>query len=205
MWNPQDLLTRHKELVSRFTLQHYDQVHEPSCTHFADCSRACISPALCCQTCALMHKRRNAHSVVAAIGEMISVHAPAAVVPVSRARRGGEGVHGVAEVGQLCHAAAVAQGAPPADAAASVAACAAHVWAVPGGNTFPAPAELVLPLLRGIHCAVQLLGEILLDPTNAKTMMRYVTDAENLKLMMVLLKETSKSIQFEAFHVFKVR
>ena len=35
-------------------------------------------------------------------------------------------------------------------------------------------------------------------------MMRYVTDAENLKLMMVLLKETSKSIQFEAFHVFKV-
>jgi Mo25-like len=51
----------------------------------------------------------------------------------------------------------------------------------------------------------QLLGEILLDPANAKTMMRYVTDAENLKLMMVLLKETSKSIQFEAFHVFKVR
>jgi calcium binding protein 39 len=52
---------------------------------------------------------------------------------------------------------------------------------------------------------VQLLGEILLDPANAKTMMRYVTDSENLKLMMVLLKETSKSIPFEAFHVFKVR
>ncbi len=36
-------------------------------------------------------------------------------------------------------------------------------------------------------------------------MMRFVSDAENLKLMMVLLKDSSKSIQFEAFHVFKVR
>ena len=53
--------------------------------------------------------------------------------------------------------------------------------------------------------AAQLLGEVLLDPTNAKTMMRYVSDQENLKLMMVLLKDTSKSIQFEAFHVFKAR
>jgi calcium binding protein 39 len=52
--------------------------------------------------------------------------------------------------------------------------------------------------------SLKLLGEILLDPANAKTMMRFVTDAENLKLMMVLLKDSSKSIQFEAFHVFKV-
>mmetsp|Transcript_11561 Transcript_11561/g.34696 ORF Transcript_11561/g.34696 Transcript_11561/m.34696 type:complete len:336 (+) Transcript_11561:410-1417(+) len=52
--------------------------------------------------------------------------------------------------------------------------------------------------------SLKLLGEILLDPTNAKTMMRYVSDQDNLKLMMVLLKDTSKSIQFEAFHVFKV-
>ena len=35
--------------------------------------------------------------------------------------------------------------------------------------------------------------------------MRYVSDVDNLKLMMVLLKDQSRSIQFEAFHVFKVR
>lgn len=52
--------------------------------------------------------------------------------------------------------------------------------------------------------SLKLLGEILLDRANAKTMMKYVSEAENLKLMMVLLKDTSRSIQFEAFHVFKV-
>lgn len=52
--------------------------------------------------------------------------------------------------------------------------------------------------------SLKLLGEILLDPTNARTMMMYVSDQDNLKLMMVLLKDPSKSIQFEAFHVFKV-
>ena len=35
-------------------------------------------------------------------------------------------------------------------------------------------------------------------------MVRYVADEENLKLMMNLLKDQSRSIQFEAFHVFKV-
>lgn len=36
-------------------------------------------------------------------------------------------------------------------------------------------------------------------------MMRFVSDARNLMLMMNLLKDNSRSIQFEAFHVFKVR
>ena len=36
-------------------------------------------------------------------------------------------------------------------------------------------------------------------------MMRYVSEVDNLKLMMVLLKDQSRSIQFEAFHVFKAR
>ncbi len=35
--------------------------------------------------------------------------------------------------------------------------------------------------------------------------MRYVSEVDNLKLMMVLLKDQSRSIQFEAFHVFKAR
>ena len=49
----------------------------------------------------------------------------------------------------------------------------------------------------------QLLGELLLDRANVKVMMRYVGDPANLKLMMILLKDSSRSIQFEAFHVFK--
>jgi len=51
----------------------------------------------------------------------------------------------------------------------------------------------------------QLLGELLLDRANVKVMMRYVGDPANLKLMMILLKDSSRSIQFEAFHVFKAR
>ena len=51
----------------------------------------------------------------------------------------------------------------------------------------------------------QLLGEILLHRANVKAMMRYVSEVDNLKLMMVLLKDQSRSIQFEAFHVFKAR
>lgn len=36
-------------------------------------------------------------------------------------------------------------------------------------------------------------------------MTRYISNPENLKLMMNMLKEKSRNIQFEAFHVFKVR
>jgi calcium binding protein 39 len=35
-------------------------------------------------------------------------------------------------------------------------------------------------------------------------MNQYISDAENLKLMMNLLRDKSRNIQFEAFHVFKV-
>jgi calcium binding protein 39 len=34
--------------------------------------------------------------------------------------------------------------------------------------------------------------------------LRFVNDLENLKLIMNCLKDPSKSIQFESFHVFKV-
>ncbi|CAG8811399.1 29669_t:CDS:2, partial [Racocetra persica] len=49
-----------------------------------------------------------------------------------------------------------------------------------------------------------LLGEILLDRCNFNVMTRYIANAENLKLMMNLLKDKSRNIQFEAFHVFKI-
>ena len=51
---------------------------------------------------------------------------------------------------------------------------------------------------------MQLLGELLLERSNLKVMVRYVADEDNLKLMMNLLRDSSRSIQFEAFHVFMV-
>lgn len=53
--------------------------------------------------------------------------------------------------------------------------------------------------------SLKLLGEILLDRTNFKVMTRYIESEDNLKVMMNLLRDKSKNIQFEAFHVFKVR
>lgn len=47
-------------------------------------------------------------------------------------------------------------------------------------------------------------GELLLDRTNFTVMTRYISNPENLKLMMNLLRDKSRNIQFEAFHVFKV-
>jgi len=52
--------------------------------------------------------------------------------------------------------------------------------------------------------SLRLLGEILLERSNFNVMMKYIDDRENLKLMMTMLKDKSKAIQFEAFHVFKV-
>ncbi|KAJ3588497.1 hypothetical protein NHX12_012089 [Muraenolepis orangiensis] len=50
----------------------------------------------------------------------------------------------------------------------------------------------------------RLLGELLLDRHNFTVMTKYISRAENLKLMMNLLRDNSRNIQFEAFHVFKV-
>jgi len=52
--------------------------------------------------------------------------------------------------------------------------------------------------------SLKLLGELLLDRANFNIMTKYISDQPNLKLMMVLLRDKSRSIQFEAFHVFKV-
>ncbi|KAA6360720.1 MAG: putative calcium-binding protein 39 [Streblomastix strix] len=35
-------------------------------------------------------------------------------------------------------------------------------------------------------------------------MTRYIADSQHLKQIMILLRDTAKTIQFEAFHVFKV-
>ncbi|KAK9133037.1 hypothetical protein Scep_012565 [Stephania cephalantha] len=52
--------------------------------------------------------------------------------------------------------------------------------------------------------AVKLLGDMLLDRANAGVMMRYVSSKDNLRILMNLLRESSKTIQLEAFHVFKL-
>jgi len=52
--------------------------------------------------------------------------------------------------------------------------------------------------------SLKLLGELLLDRANFNVMTKYIALRSNLKLMMTLLTDKSRSIQFEAFHVFKV-
>ena len=52
--------------------------------------------------------------------------------------------------------------------------------------------------------SLKLLGELLLDRHNFTTMSKYISNPDNLKLMMNLLRDPSRNIQFEAFHVFKV-
>uniref|UniRef100_A0A915J3E5 Uncharacterized protein n=1 Tax=Romanomermis culicivorax TaxID=13658 RepID=A0A915J3E5_ROMCU len=52
--------------------------------------------------------------------------------------------------------------------------------------------------------SLKLLGELLLDRHNFSIMTLYISNPDNLKLMMNMLRDKSRSIQFEAFHVFKV-
>ncbi|GAB4826494.1 hypothetical protein Ancab_033390 [Ancistrocladus abbreviatus] len=52
--------------------------------------------------------------------------------------------------------------------------------------------------------AIKLLGDMLLDRSNSVVMTRYVSSRDNLRILMNLLRESSKSIQMEAFHVFKL-
>ncbi|CAM6106122.1 unnamed protein product [Calypogeia fissa] len=52
--------------------------------------------------------------------------------------------------------------------------------------------------------AAKLLGDILLDRSNTSTMLKYISSKQNLIRSMNLLKEPSKNIQIEAFHVFKL-
>ncbi|MGH0191647.1 UNVERIFIED_CONTAM: hypothetical protein FKN15_068125 [Acipenser sinensis] len=52
--------------------------------------------------------------------------------------------------------------------------------------------------------SLKLLGELLLDRHNFTVMTKYISRPENLKLMMNMLRDNSRNIQFEAFHVFKI-
>ncbi|KAF7832228.1 putative MO25-like protein [Senna tora] len=52
--------------------------------------------------------------------------------------------------------------------------------------------------------AIKLLGDVLLDRPNSAVMVRYVSSLDNLRILMNLLRDSNKSIQFESFHVFKL-
>ena len=52
--------------------------------------------------------------------------------------------------------------------------------------------------------SLKLLSEILLDRANFAIMTRFIASPEHLKAIMGLLRDPSPSIQFEAFHVFKI-
>ncbi|KAF8776305.1 hypothetical protein HU200_003711 [Digitaria exilis] len=52
--------------------------------------------------------------------------------------------------------------------------------------------------------AIQLLRDILLESSNTTVMVRYVSSKEHLIILMNLLRDQSKAIQVEAFHVFKL-
>uniref|UniRef100_A0A7N1A6A0 Mo25-like protein n=1 Tax=Kalanchoe fedtschenkoi TaxID=63787 RepID=A0A7N1A6A0_KALFE len=52
--------------------------------------------------------------------------------------------------------------------------------------------------------AIKLLGDVLLHPSNVAVMIKYVSSVQNMRIMMNLLRDSNKSIQLEAFHVFKL-
>mmetsp|Transcript_1527 Transcript_1527/g.5260 ORF Transcript_1527/g.5260 Transcript_1527/m.5260 type:complete len:332 (-) Transcript_1527:1046-2041(-) len=52
--------------------------------------------------------------------------------------------------------------------------------------------------------SLKLLGQILMEKANQDVMMKYIVSPSNLVLIMTLLRDSSKSIQYEAFQVFKI-
>ncbi|KAF9618329.1 hypothetical protein IFM89_000964 [Coptis chinensis] len=52
--------------------------------------------------------------------------------------------------------------------------------------------------------SLKLLSEFLLESPNSHIMKRYILEVHHLKVMMTLLKDSSKNIQISAFHIFKV-
>ncbi|KAJ2820179.1 conidiophore development protein hyma [Coemansia furcata] len=52
--------------------------------------------------------------------------------------------------------------------------------------------------------SLKLLGEILLERKNFHVMTSYIRQSDNLMMTMNALNDKSKSIQYEAFHIFKI-
>lgn len=52
--------------------------------------------------------------------------------------------------------------------------------------------------------SLKLLGEMFIERVNQKIMIYYIASADNLRVIMNLLLDRRRNIQFEAFHVFKI-
>lgn len=52
--------------------------------------------------------------------------------------------------------------------------------------------------------SLKLLSDFLLEPPNSHIMKQYILEIRYLKVVMTLLKDSSKNIQLSAFHIFKV-
>ncbi|CAA2986732.1 calcium-binding 39 [Olea europaea subsp. europaea] len=52
--------------------------------------------------------------------------------------------------------------------------------------------------------SLKLLSEFLLESPSSHIMKSYIAEVRHLKVMMTLLKDSSKNIQISAFHIFKV-
>ena len=52
--------------------------------------------------------------------------------------------------------------------------------------------------------SLKLLGELLLDRSNYSVMTKFISSSAKMKQVMMLLRDKSRPIQYEAFHVFKV-
>ncbi|KRH20862.2 hypothetical protein GLYMA_13G211500v4 [Glycine max] len=53
--------------------------------------------------------------------------------------------------------------------------------------------------------SLKLLSEFLLESPNSQIMKQYILEVRYLKVMMTLLRDSSKNIQLSAFHIFKVQ
>lgn len=52
--------------------------------------------------------------------------------------------------------------------------------------------------------SIKLLSQLILSRSNNSFMIEYVNNPDNLKLIMILLSDKSKNLQFESFNIFKV-
>lgn len=52
--------------------------------------------------------------------------------------------------------------------------------------------------------SLKILSDFLLESLNSGIMKRFVSEVRHLKVMMMLLKDSSKNIQISAFHIFKL-
>jgi calcium binding protein 39 len=52
--------------------------------------------------------------------------------------------------------------------------------------------------------SLKLLSDFLLEPPNSHIMKKFILEVRYLKVIMTLLKDSSKNIQISAFHIFKI-